>query len=119
MRLTEEEIEEEVQKTKKTVETRNRIFRGERIFPEVIDKITILVDDGLASSFTMAESVSFLKRKKAKKIIVAMPTAPEETVKRLLPIVEEIYVLTSLMAPKTFSAPPLTTVLFSPFFRSS
>ena len=59
----------------------------------MIDKTAILVDDGLASGFTMAEAVSFLQRRKAKKIIVAVPTAPEETVKRLLPMVDEIYVL--------------------------
>ncbi len=93
LRLTEEEIDEEVQKTKKIVEARNRIFRGDRIFPEVVDKTAILIDDGLASGFTMAEAVSFLQRRKAKKIIVAVPTAPEETVKRLLPMVDEIYVL--------------------------
>ncbi len=73
---------------------------GDRIFPEVIDKTAILVDDGLASGFTMAEAVSFLQRRKAKKIIVAVPTAPEETVKRLLPMVDEIYVLNI----RTFSA---------------
>ena len=100
MRLTEEEIDEEVQKTKKIVEARNRIFRSDRIFPEVIDKTAILVDDGLASGFTMAEAVSFLQRRKAKKIIIAVPTAPEETVKRLLPMVDEIYVLNI----RTFSA---------------
>lgn len=93
LRLTEEEIDEAVQKTKKIVEARNRTFREGRIFPEVIDKTAILVDDGLASGFTMAEAVSFLKRKKAKKIIVAVPTAPEETVKRILPMVDEIFVL--------------------------
>lgn len=93
LRLTEEEIDEAVQKTKKIAEARNRTFREGRIFPEVIDKTAILVDDGLASGFTMAEAVSFLKRKKAKKIIVAVPTAPEETVKRILPMVDEIFVL--------------------------
>jgi len=93
LRLTEETIEEEVQKTKRIVEARNRIFRRGRIFPEMADRTAILVDDGLASGFTMAEAASFLKRKKAKKIIVAVPTAPEETAKRLLPMVDEIYVL--------------------------
>ena len=100
LRLTEEEIDEEVQKTKKIVMARNGIFRGERIFPEVTDMTAILVDDGLASGFTMAEAVSFLRRRKAEKIIVAVPTAPEETVKRLLPNVDEIYVLNI----RTFSA---------------
>ncbi len=100
LRLTEEEIDEEVQKTKKILEARNRIFRRDRIFPEVIDKTAILIDDGLASGFTMAAAVSFLQRRKAKKIIVAVPTAPEETVKRILPRVDEIYVLNI----RTFSA---------------
>ncbi len=93
LRLTKEEIDEEVRKTQKTVEARNRIFRNGKIFPEVIDRTAILVDDGLASGFTMAEAVRFLQRRRAKKIIVAVPTAPEESVKRLLPMADEIYVL--------------------------
>ncbi len=93
LHLTKEEIDEEVQKTQKVVEARNRIFRSSRIFPEVIGKTAILVDDGLASGFTMIEAARFLQRRKAGKIIVAVPTAPEETVKRLLLRVDEIYVL--------------------------
>jgi putative phosphoribosyl transferase len=93
LRLTEEEIDEEVQKTKKVVETRNRIFRGGKPFPEVAGKTTILVDDGLASGFTMTEAVRFLQRREAKKIIVAVPTAPKSTLIRLLPMADEIYCL--------------------------
>jgi predicted phosphoribosyltransferase len=93
LRLTEEEIDEAVQKTKRIMEARNRTFREGRIFPEVNDKTAILVDDGLASGFTMIEAARFLQRRKARKIIIAVPTAPEETVKRLLPMVDEIYVL--------------------------
>ncbi len=93
LRLTAEEIDEEVEKTKKTVEARNRIFREGRLFPEVAGKTTILVDDGLASGFTMTEAVRFLRRRGAKKIIVAAPTAPESTLNQLLPMVEEVYCL--------------------------
>ena len=93
LRLTREEIDEQVEKARKNVEARNRIFRGGRIFPEVIDHTAILVDDGLASGYTMAEAVRFLQKRRAKKIIVAVPTAPEETIKRLLPTVDEVYVL--------------------------
>ena len=93
LRLTREEIDEQVEKARKNVEARNRIFRGGRIFPEVIDHTAILVDDGLASGYTMAEAVRFLQKRRAKKIIIAVPTAPEETIKRLLPTVDEVYVL--------------------------
>jgi len=93
LRLSEESIEAEVQKTRKTLESRNRIFRRGRPFPDLTGKSVILVDDGLASGFTMAEAVKFLGRKKVKRTTIAVPTAPEETVKRLLPMVDEIYVL--------------------------
>jgi putative phosphoribosyl transferase len=93
LRLTEEEIDEEVQKTKKAVEGRNRIFRRGKPFPEVAGKTTILVDDGLASGFTMTGAVRFLQRRKAKKTIVAVPTAPKNTLTRLLPMADEIYCL--------------------------
>lgn len=93
LRLSQESIQAEVQKTRKTLESRNRVFRRGRPFPDLTGKSVILVDDGLASGFTMAEAVKFLGRKKVKRTTIAVPTAPEETVKRLLPMVDEIYVL--------------------------
>ncbi len=93
LRLKQDEINEEVAKTRKIVEARNRIFRGGAPFPEVTGKTIILVDDGLASGFTMMEAIKFTERKKAGKVFVAVPTAPEETVKRIVPLVEEMHVL--------------------------
>ena len=53
----------------------------------------ILIDDGLASGYTMGEAVRFLRRRQAGKILVAVPTAPQSTIDRLLPLVEEIHCL--------------------------
>jgi predicted phosphoribosyltransferase len=41
----------------------------------------------------MAEAVKFVKRKGSGKIIVAVPTASESSVKFLLPLVDELYCL--------------------------
>jgi len=93
LRLTDEEIKQQVEKTKKVLEERNGAYRGDMPFPELKDKTVILVDDGLASGYTMLEAVTFVKTKKAKKIIVAVPTAPESSIKLILPEVDELYCL--------------------------
>lgn len=93
LRLTQDEINEEVGKTRKIVEARNRMFRSGGTFPEVTGRTIILADDGLASGFTMTEAIRFMERKKTGKVFVAVPTAPEETVKRIVTLVEEMHVL--------------------------
>ena len=51
--LTREEIEESISKTKRIIQERLRKFRGDKPMPQLRDKVVILVDDGLASGFTM------------------------------------------------------------------
>jgi predicted phosphoribosyltransferase len=67
--------------------------RHGRPFPELNDKTIILVDDGLASGYTMSEAIRFVKRKFAKKIIAAIPTASESSIELILPLVDELYCL--------------------------
>jgi predicted phosphoribosyltransferase len=43
--------------------------------PQLRDKTIILVDDGLASGFTMLTAVRSIRKRKPKKIVVAVPTA--------------------------------------------
>jgi predicted phosphoribosyltransferase len=93
LRLRGEVIQQKVEETKKVVEARNQFFRDGRPFPPVKGKTVILVDDGLASGFTMMEAVRFMRRREAEKVIVAIPTAPEDSVNRLLPEADEIFCL--------------------------
>jgi len=91
--LSPEKIEQQVEKTRKVIEARILAFRKGRPFPELRERTVILADDGLASGYTMAEAVKFVKRKGSGKIIVAVPTASESSVKFLLPLVDELYCL--------------------------
>lgn len=93
LRLTERVIKEQVEKTKLSLEARNRKFRKGKTFPDLRDKTVIVVDDGLASGYTMYEAVNFLRKKGPEKIIIAVPTAPERTIQMLLPAADEIYCL--------------------------
>lgn len=91
--LTEDEIRVEAEKTKEVIKRRNMIFRKGRPFPSLKDRIAILVDDGLASGYTMLAAVNFIKRKTPKKIIVAVPTVSKRTVGLVLPEVDELVCL--------------------------
>jgi putative phosphoribosyl transferase len=93
LRLTEGEIKTQVQKTKDILKKRNRLFRGEKPFPPLKDKIVIIVDDGLASGYTMLAAIKFIKRNVPEKIVVVVPTASERTVNFILPEVDELICL--------------------------
>lgn len=97
--LTKEEIEEQVEEAKESIAARERILRGGRPFPSVAGRPTILVDDGLASGYTMGQAIMWVKGKGAGTITIAVPTAPERTVTRLLALVDEIYCLNIRSAP--------------------
>jgi len=86
-----EHIEKQVDKAKKAVRERENLFRGKKPFPSVTGKSIIVVDDGLASGYTMAEAIGFLKKKGAGRITIAVPTAPRSTVEFLLHQVDELY----------------------------
>jgi putative phosphoribosyl transferase len=85
LRLSPQEVERQVGKTRAIIEQRDMLFRAGRPFPELTDKKVILVDDGLASGFTMKAALAFVKRRRPASIIVAVPTGSAETVNMLLP----------------------------------
>ncbi len=69
------------------------MLRNSKPLPEISGKTVILVDDGLAMGSTMRASIMLCKRKKAKKIIVAVPVAGEETKDEIGAMADEIIVL--------------------------
>lgn len=91
--LSEEEIKEQEEKTKEVIKKRERIFRKGKLFPSLKDKVAILVDDGLASGYTMLAAIRFVKRRAPGKIVVAVPTASKSTVDFILPEVDELVCL--------------------------
>lgn len=51
--LTREAIETSISKTKRNIQERLKKFRGDKRMSRLTDKVVVLVDDGLASGFTM------------------------------------------------------------------
>jgi putative phosphoribosyl transferase len=91
--LSKEDIARQVEKAAATMRAREERLRGGKPYPQLAGQTVIVVDDGLASGFTMRAAVQFLKHQGAGTIIVAVPTGSERTVQDLLPIVDELVCL--------------------------
>ena len=61
--------------------------------PNVKDKNIILVDDGIATGATIETAIKYLRKKKVKKIILAVPVAPKEAVEQLKRRVDKLIIL--------------------------
>ncbi|MBI3924726.1 MAG: phosphoribosyltransferase [Armatimonadetes bacterium] len=81
--LPAEELNELVQAQLDEVRKRERLFRGDRPFAQVKNKIVILVDDGLATGSTMRAAIRALRPQEPAQIVVAVPVAPPTTCRAL------------------------------------
>jgi putative phosphoribosyl transferase len=88
--LTSDEIKNQKAKTLKKIREREKKYRKERKLQNVAGKIVIVVDDGLASGYTMIVACRTLRKQKPKKIIVAVPCASKEAYERVIPEADEI-----------------------------
>lgn len=91
LRLTKDQIDKQIEFTKQTLMKRNKIMRGGKDLPQIRDKNVIIVDDGLASGYTMLEAVKYVKRNGVKSIIISVPTAPLDTINKLIHEIDMIF----------------------------
>ncbi|MBI5586164.1 MAG: phosphoribosyltransferase [Deltaproteobacteria bacterium] len=91
LRLTEKQLAEGLEQTKDKVARRVRKFRGDRSWPDLSGRTAVLVDDGLASGFTMLVAVEAVSRLKAQKILVAVPTGSTDRLRKVAREVDALY----------------------------
>jgi predicted phosphoribosyltransferase len=91
--LTQQDVEDVVAKEQAVITRRLNTFRGARPFPPLQEKCVIIIDDGLASGFSMLTTIHALKRIKVKEMTVAVPTAPTSAIQLIQPHVQSIVCL--------------------------
>jgi putative phosphoribosyl transferase len=94
LRLTPVQVREQIEKTLRVIEQRTLRFRRARP-PSVKPKgrYVIIVDDGLASGYTMVAAIRWVKKMAPEGVIVAVPTGSEGTIHRILPEVDKLICL--------------------------
>ena len=99
LRLTREEIELCVAEEREAIDRRLTAFRGDRPFPDLRDKTAIVVDDGLASGFSMMTTLRALRRREVMEAVVAVPTAPVSALNLVKPHANRIICLNIRSGP--------------------
>ena len=93
--LTDDEVNAEAEEVRQEVARRTeRYRRGDRPFPRIGVRPVILVDDGLASGYTMLAAIDSLKRYGPHSIVVAVPVASAGAARLVSPHVDRLVVLT-------------------------
>ena len=83
--ITRKEIKERLEFYNKNIQTQEKTLKN------VSKKNLFLLDDGLASGFTMIAAIKMIKKYNPKNIYIAVPTAPLHTVEKIKPEVDEVY----------------------------
>jgi predicted phosphoribosyltransferase len=91
--VSDEYIENETRKVRERLKEMRFKFLGDQAFIQIEEKVVIIVDDGIATGNTILASIELLKKQKPKKIIIAVPVAPERAVETLRKEVDELIVL--------------------------
>lgn len=97
--LTEDQVQRCISEEEDVIARRLKLFRGDAPLPSLSDKTAIVVDDGLASGFSMIVTAKSLEKAGASHRIVAPPTAPASAIELLRPLVEKIVCLNIRSGP--------------------
>jgi putative phosphoribosyl transferase len=90
-----EPIELEAATARERVELARRVhrYRGERSAVPVDGRVVIVVDDGLATAYTARAAIEAIRRGGARRVILAVPVAPEDSVAAMRGVADEVVVV--------------------------
>ena len=83
LHVTPQQMEETAEREGQELERREHEYRGNRAPLDVTGRCVLLVDDGVATGYTMRAAVEALRQLQPKEIIVAVPVAAKETCQEL------------------------------------
>ena len=89
-RLTKAQVEKAVADARAKVERRSKKFSSGKVLTDLSGKTVILVDDGIAAGSTMRTAIAALRKLRASRIVVAVPTAPSRSLEAMRKLADDI-----------------------------
>lgn len=93
--ISPEYLAKEVERQKMIVKQRLALYRGSSASPDLKGKTIILVDDGIATGASMRAAIKSVKIAGAKKVVLAVPVAAPDSLKKMEKEVDEVVCLDS------------------------
>ena len=101
LHVTPQQMEETAEREGRELERREHAYRGNRAPVDVKGKCVLLVDDGVATGYTMRAAVEALRQLEPKRIIVSAPVAARDTCEDLKRYADAVV---CLITPVDFAA---------------
>ncbi len=100
--LSDQQINYQVSEVRNDIQKRSLLYRGSRPLSVVSDKIALVIDDGLASGYTMMAAVESVRRRHPKQIVVAVPTASATAVKQVEKLADRVVTVVTTFSPRFY-----------------
>ncbi|MDD5402070.1 MAG: phosphoribosyltransferase family protein [Dehalococcoidales bacterium] len=100
--LNEAQINYQVSRVRNDIQQRSIIYRSSRPVSVLASKIAVLVDDGLASGYTMMAAIESVRRKKPRMVIAAVPVASAMAVKQVEKVADRIITVVTDYSPRFY-----------------
>ncbi|MFC1993339.1 phosphoribosyltransferase [Chloroflexota bacterium] len=88
--LSPQQIEREADKVRADIKQRSLLYKGDRPLVRVSGRTVIVIDDGLASGFTMTAAVESVRHRQPKEVVVAVPVASMIALNQLKNIADRV-----------------------------
>jgi predicted phosphoribosyltransferase len=100
--LSRQRLEKDISRIRADIKQRSLLYKGNRPIVRVAGKSVIIIDDGLASGYTMMAAVESVRHRRPKEVTVAVPVASAIAFKRLEKVADKVVACTVGYMPKFY-----------------
>lgn len=79
LNVSEQDLAEVTRQEMEELRRRQELYHGDRPPARVVDRVALLVDDGLATGLTMRAAIAALREQRPRRLMVAVPVGAAET----------------------------------------
>jgi len=91
--LADSEIDAIGEEVLQEIRRRAAVYRGKRSEPEIAARVAILVDDGLASGYTMLAAIRAVRKQRPQAVVAAVPVTPRSSLEKVARSADETVAL--------------------------
>jgi len=88
--LSQKQINYQVNQVRADIRQRSLLYHKDRALRMVSDKTVIIVDDGVATGYTMMAAVASVRQRRPKEIIAAVPVAPDRALGGIKSVADKV-----------------------------
>jgi predicted phosphoribosyltransferase len=100
--LNRQQIEHEVNKVRAKVKERSLLYKGESPPVRLSGRTAIVIDDGLASGFTMTAAAQSVRHRRPREVVVAVPAASALAIKQVERVADNVVTCATGYMPKFY-----------------